>query len=261
MALVKRRSTLIIWKDVIFAIFIRDIRSKFNDKLGVSWAVVSPLIFIIILTILRGSVDGGVTHSIPTFFFMVYGILLIRFFMDTLASVSSAIKSSKPLFAFRQVQPISAVIAVALFELLSRLMVVICVFVIAYYLKIEIQITNLLGVILCFFQVWMLAVSIGLLFSLVTCYIPEINKIKSMMLRPLIFVSAAFFSLQDIPRELWKYFTWNPILHAIEYSRYYAYPTYGTAGVDIMYLNYSTLIFFFFSLCCYHATWKHAISR
>ncbi|WP_019613767.1 ABC transporter permease [Psychromonas ossibalaenae] len=261
MTLVKKRSTLSVWKDVVFAIFLREIRSKFNDKLGVSWAVVSPLVFIMVLTIMRGSMDGGVTHSMPTFFFMVYGILFVRFFMETVGSVSSAIKSNKPLFAFRQVQPISAVIAVAVFELLSRMVVVICIFIIAYYLKIETQINNLLGVMFCFFQIWLLAVSVGLLFALLACYIPEVNKIKNLMLRPLIFISGAFFSLQDIPHELWKYFTWNPILHAIEYSRYYAYSTYGTVGVDITYLSYSTLILFFFSLCCYHAAWKPAISR
>ncbi len=261
MALVNKRSTLTIWKDVIFAIFLREIRSKFSDKLGISWAVVSPLVFIIVLTIIRGSIDGGITHSMPTFFFMVYGMLFIRFFMDTMNNISSAIKTNKPLFAFRQVQPISAIIAVAAFELLSRIMVVLCVFIIAYFLKIEIKVANLLGVMFCFFHIWLLAVSLGLLFALVTCYIPEMQKIKSLMLRPLIFISGAFFSLQDIPNELWKYFTWNPILHAIEYARYYAYPTYGVVGVDIMYLNYSTLTLFFLSLCCYHATWKQAISR
>jgi len=261
MAVVIKRSTLTVWKDVIFSIFLRDIRSKFNDKLGISWAVVSPLIFIIILTMLRGSFDGGVTHSMPTFFFMVYGILFIRFFMETLNSVSSSIKANKPLFAFRQVQPISAVIAVAIFELLIRTIVIICIFTIAYYLKIDIEIDNLLGVLFCFFQVWLLAVSTGLILALLSCFIPEVNKIKTMMLRPLIFISAAFFSLQDIPRDLWKYFTWNPILHAIESARYFAYPTYGNEGIDIMYLNYSTLLFFFFSLCCYKAVWKQAISR
>ncbi|PMH45936.1 ABC transporter [Vibrio sp. 10N.286.49.B3] len=261
MGSVRKRSILAVWKDVIFAIFVRQIRSKFNDKLGVSWSVVSPLIFIMVLTLIRGSIDGGETHTLPTFFFMVYGILLIRFFMETLSVISSSINSSKPLFAFRQVQPISAVIAIALFELLSRIVVVICIFIIAYFLRVEISISNLLGVMFCFFQIWILATSIGLLLSLIICYIPEVNKVRTLLLRPLIFISGAFFSLQDIPPELWKYFTWNPILHAIEYSRHFAYSTYSIDGLDIMYLNFVTLIFFFFSLCCYHATWKHAINR
>lgn len=61
-----------IWGDVIFAIFLREIKSKFNDKLGVSWSVISPVAFIMILSLMRGKMDGGETHGVPTFFF--YGL-------------------------------------------------------------------------------------------------------------------------------------------------------------------------------------------
>ncbi|WP_413701727.1 hypothetical protein ACLKMH_09320 [Psychromonas sp. KJ10-10] len=82
MALVKKRSTLKIWGDVIFAIFLREIKSKFSDKLGISWSVVSPVAFIMMLSFIRGRFDGGETHTVPTFFFMVYGLVLVQFFWE-----------------------------------------------------------------------------------------------------------------------------------------------------------------------------------
>ncbi|EKO3697845.1 ABC transporter permease [Vibrio metschnikovii] len=261
MTSVQKRSPLKIWKDVIFAIFLRDIKSKFSDKLGVSWSVVAPLLFIMLLTLIRGHIDGGETHTMPTYFFMAFGILYVRFFMEAVSSVSNSIKANQALFAFRQVQPISAFIASAMFELLSKFFVAILVIIIGYFLGVPIFFDNILGMALCFLLVWLLSISVAVLFSLAQCYISEVSKIKSFLLRPVIFVSGAFFSLRDLPPEYWKYFTWNPILHAIELTRYYATPTYGYVGVSLSYLTVMTIFLFFISLCCYQALWKGAISR
>ncbi len=81
MAAVKQRSTLKVWGDVIFAIFLREIKSQFDDKFGIAWSVISPLSFIMMMSLMRGRFDGGLTHGMPTFFFMLYGILLVQFFV------------------------------------------------------------------------------------------------------------------------------------------------------------------------------------
>jgi capsular polysaccharide transport system permease protein len=80
-------------------------------------------------------------------------------------------------------------------------------------------------------------------------------------MRPLFFISGIFFSLQDIPEEYWTYLAWNPLLHAVELSRYAAYPGYGNIGVSDFYLDITTIICVFFALACYHIGWKQAISR
>ncbi|MCV5373256.1 hypothetical protein OFD18_34255, partial [Escherichia coli] len=85
---------------------------------GVAWSVVSPVAFIFMLSYIRGRMDGGETHGVPTFYFMVFGMILVQFFLGCIGSVSASIKKNKPLYAFRQVQPISSIIAIAGFELL-----------------------------------------------------------------------------------------------------------------------------------------------
>ena len=42
---------------------------------------------------------------------IAFGLILIQFFLQTFSAVSRSFQRSKPLFAFRQVQPLSAVIA------------------------------------------------------------------------------------------------------------------------------------------------------
>jgi len=255
------RSRFRIWQDVIFAIFIRELQSKFNDKFGISWAIVQPVTFIFVLSFLRGRMDGGETHTIPTFVFMVYGIVSLQFFVTTLQSVSSALKKNKPLFAFRQVMPISGFMAVALFEFIVKVFVIFTLVLIMWLLGIDSQINNPLIIIANFTLVWLIAVSLGIIFAIAIAFVPEIQKVQQMAQRPLLFISAVFFSLQDIPKQFWPYLDWNPLLHAIELSRDAAYPSFGAVGVSQSFLNICTLCLVLLSLIVYKRYWKLAISR
>ena len=262
MALVKNRSTLKVWGDVIFAIFLREIKSQSTDKIGLIWSVVLPLIMIAGLTGLRTFASGnGDTHGMPTMFFMVYGLILVQFFLKVLSTASGALQKNKPLYAFRQVQPISSILAISFFELLVRIFVVFTITLLCFVLKIEIYIHDVISVILNFFKIWLLGVSLGTVFGIAYCYIPELKKVQQLLARPLFFISGIFFSLQDIPREYWHYLDWNPLLHAVELTRYAAYPSYGNEGVSYFFLDMCVLVSVFFALACYHVSWKQAISR
>jgi capsular polysaccharide transport system permease protein len=250
-----------IWLDVIYAIFLREVKSKSSDKLGVAWIVISPVAFIFMLSYLRGRMDGGYTHGIPTFFFMVYGMILVLFFMGLVNSVSASIKQNKPLYAFRQVQPISSILANTLFECLVKVFVILVIGVICFILQFEIHISDPLSVLANLLKVAIFSMSIGVIFALAACYVPELSKITGFLMRPMFFISGVFFSLQDIPQEYWPYLTWNPVLHAIELTRYAVYPQYGDAGVSDFYLNVFTLTSLGLALACYHISWKQAISR
>jgi capsular polysaccharide transport system permease protein len=261
MTTVIKRNNWEIWRDVIFALFAREIRTGFNDKLGLGWAILSPIVFIFILSFVRGRMDGGDTHGMPTFVFMAYGLIYIQLFLLCLNSCAGAMKKNKSLFAFRQVQPISAVLAAAMFELLIKIFVVIGIFVIMYFLGIEVVINDPLLMIYCFLTLWWLSVMLGLLFGILMAYIPEVNKILNLLTRPMFFISGVFFALQDFPKEYWHYLDWNPILHAIELTRYAAYPVYGNEGVSVSFLSMVTLIITFLSLSVYYTNWRQAISR
>ncbi|MBB1298283.1 ABC transporter permease [Pseudoalteromonas sp. B129b] len=261
MTTVLKRSNWAIWRDVIFALFVREIRTSFNDRLGLAWAVVQPLSFIFMLSYMRGRMSGGDIHTMPTFEFMMYGMLLIQLFLETLTNCSGSIQKNKALFAFRQVQPISSVLATAFFSFLIKLAVFALIFVIMYFLKMDFKLDDPLFVIVNILSLWIFSVSLGLVFAIAQCYVPEVNKIKSIAIRPLFFISAVFFSMQDVPKEYWPYLDWNPILHAIELTRHAAYSTYSIEAVSELYLFSCALVSLFFALCIYHVSWKQAISR
>ncbi|MBO1254151.1 ABC transporter permease [Alteromonas sp. 5E99-2] len=261
MSAITKRSPVKIWLDVIFALFVREIRIGFNDRLGLSWAIVQPVLFILVLSTLRGKLDGGSTHGIPTFLFMSYGLVLMQLFLQTFSAASNSIKRAKPLFAFRQVQPISAVVASGIFELFVKLVVAFCLYMFIYFIDMDFEMKDPLFAITIFIEIWFLSLSLGLIFGVANLFVPEIKKLETMLTRPLFFISGVFFSLQDIPKEYWYLLDWNPILHGIELIRFASYDSYGKVGVSSYYLFICVLVSVFFSLLIYQRFWKQAVSQ
>lgn len=258
---IRKRNTIKIWLDVIFALFIREMRVRFNDKFGISWAVIQPVSFILILSVIRGRISGQETYGIPTFIFIAYGLLLIQLFLQTFSAASSSIRKNKPLFAFRQVQPISATIASAFFEMLVKFFVALALYIFVRLVEMEIRFDSPILMIVVVFSVWLFSMSVGLAFGILSMFVPEVKKIETLITRPLFFISGVFFSLRDVPKEYWYLLDWNPILHAIELLRFGAFTEYGLTGVSLNYLLFFTLSFVFFALVVYQRFWKQAVNQ
>lgn len=254
-------SQIPIWKRVFFALFLRELRSQFNDKLGMSWGFLEPFIFIFGLSFLRSLISGGVVHDLPILIFMLIGMIAIQSFLQPFNKISNSFGKNKPLYAFRQVQPIAGLLITGFVEYIVKIVVILLATLALYLMEIPLQINNPLTIILLFHGLWVMTISMGCLLGVITAFIPEIKKVVGILTRPLFFISCVFFSLQDIPQEYWHWFTWNPLVHYIELARYSWLESYGSAGVSLSYPLTFTFVTFFFAVSMYHITWKGLLSR
>lgn len=255
------REQLYSWRSVIFALFLREIQSRFNDKFGLGWAFIEPFAFIFVLSYLRGLISGDDIHTIPLFIFMMIGMVSLQSLTNCLQSVSTAIKRNKPLYAFRQVQPISAIITAGFLEFSIKVIVLILLSLSLFLLDQTFKIYDPLLLFFLFILLWIFSISLGLMFGIAAAFVPEIDKIKSMLTRPLMFISCVFFSLQDLPEQFWPYLTWNPLVHFSELARFACYESYGQHGVSLSFVIQITIVFLFLSLAMYHITWRRVLSR
>lgn len=246
---------------MIFALFLRELQSKFNDKFGLAWAFFEPFVFIFALSFFRSLLKEGDVHTVPLLVFMMIGLVGLQTFTATMNSVSTAIRRNKPLYAFRQVQPISSIISSGFLELSIKTVVTLFIAISLYLLNDSFHISNPLLLIFLFFCLWIFGMAIGLMFAIASAFVPEVDKLKAIMSRPLIFISCIFFSLQDLPEEFWSYLTWNPLVHFVEIARYACFESYGQKGVSLSFLFEVTVISLFLSLSMYHITWKRVLSR
>jgi capsular polysaccharide transport system permease protein len=255
------KEQLYAWRGVIFALFLRELQSKFNDKFGLGWAFLEPFVFILALSFFRSLLNDGDVHSIPLFIFMMIGLMGLQTFTTLMNGVSTSIRRNKPLYAFRQVQPMAAIITAGFLETAIKTIVVFLLIIALYLLDETFVINEPLLLITLFILLCIFGTSIGLCFAIATAFVPEVDKIKSMLSRPLLFISCVFFSLKDVPEEVWPYLTWNPLVHFNELARYACFESYGQDGVSFSFIIKVTLSFLFLSLSMYHITWKRVLSR
>lgn len=187
------KEQLYAWRGVVFALFLRELQSKFNDKFGLGWAFLEPFAFIFALSYLRGLISGDDIHSIPLFIFMMIGMVGLQSLTTCLQSVSTSVRRNKPLYAFRQVQPISAIITAGFLEFSIKVIVVALLALALYLMGETFEIHDPLLLIFLFMLLWLFSISVGLIFAIAAAFVPEVDKIKSMLTRPLIVHIVAFF--------------------------------------------------------------------
>ncbi len=263
MAIAQKRSTLVLWKDVIFALWIRQLRSKFNDKIGVSWLVLQPVVFILVMSIIRGRISGEDVSGIPIFIFMLLGFLPVIQFLQAWSSVSRSLNQDKPLYAFRQVMPIASVVTIAMVEMVTIILVLFVLSTLAVlFMSISIQPDDPIGIIIYLMETQIIAYTLGMITGIGALFIKEIQKLEALLQRPMIFISGAFFTLSDFPEEVWPYLSWNPILQAVELSRHaFSNEFLLVPVISASYLHIIVLSCLFVSLAMYVVLWKRAISR
>lgn len=246
---------------VMFALFVRELQSRFNDRLGLGWAFLEPFLFIAALAFVRGLISGDYVHGIPIFIFMMIGLLGVQLVTTTMNSVAMSVSRDRPLYALRQVQPISSLMVAGFLELMVKVGVVLLLALTLYLLEIEYSPDQPLLLVLLFLCAWLMGLTSGAILAISTEFFPEVTKLRQFATRPLFLLSAVFFSLQDVPQDYWHLLNWNPILHVNELARYASYTEYGMYGVSFIYTLMFVTCISFLMLAIYHITWKRILSQ
>lgn len=262
----KNRSSLEVLQDVVFALFIRELKTRFGIyRLGLAWAFLEPMSFVLILSGIRsltssGSLFGGETHSIPYPLFLMLGYVPFQLFSSLLTQGAAAVNSNRGLFNYRQVRPIDALLARSLLEILVFMSVILLFMLIFGWFGFSASIKTPLQLIAAYLLLSLLGSGMGMIICVGQLRFLELGKIVPLLTRPLFFVSGLFFSLNDIPAQYHHYLLWNPVLHAIELIRNACYPDYHSDSVSISFLAITTLVTVFFGLALYRLDWKRMVA-
>ena len=231
------RSGLVAMKDVVFAIFMRELKTRFGSyRLGYLWAILEPLSFVLILGYLRSLMSIEDVFGAPILAFFGLGYMSFQLFAKSLSKASAAVTANKGLFNYRQVKPIDAVIARILLELIVFVTTLAVLFAVFSWFGIHITLGDPIRVLTVMGNLLMFSFGLGLAVISAANYVKEVEKIVPLITSPLFFVSGVFFSLQDIPQQYHHYLLYNPLIHAVELTRSGFYPVYPDEGLSMAYL-------------------------
>jgi ABC-2 type transport system permease protein/lipopolysaccharide transport system permease protein len=195
----------------------RDLRSRYKQaSLGFAWAVILPLVFMVVFTVFFQKVANIDTGDVPYPLFAYLGLLPWTFFSNTVGNGASSLSSNlsiiNKVYCPREVFPLAAA-AVAAVDTAIATIALFVLFAITGYAPTAtaIWVPVLLLVLLAF--------TLGIAFGLAaaTVYIRDLKHALAIALQLGLFATPVAYSLSEIPSDLQPIYCFlNPLAPVID---------------------------------------------
>jgi len=205
------------YQDLLITFAMRDIQVRYKQTfLGVAWAVVQPLAFMIILTTIKTLIfkeehSEGAPHQI----FLYCAMVPWMFFQSGLnlatTSISGNLNLVKKIYFPREVFPLSAIIASSVDCLIAS---GIFVGMMLYY---HIPFTaSLLWVPVLFVVELLFVLGAGMFVAASNVFYRDVKYIIPLLTQLLFFASPVFYSVDRVPEHLRPWYLLNPMAVIID---------------------------------------------
>jgi len=215
---------------------------------GYLWAVMEPAGMIIFLAfgfslLLR-------SPSLGTSFLLFYatGFLPYLLFQHTAGRVMSALNYSRNLLLYPAVKWIDAVIARAVLNILTDLLVAYILMTAILYFVDNRTVLDFGDILLSFSLAALLGVGVGLMNCAINGFFPVWSTIWGIITRPLFLASAILYIYSDLPPLAQDVLWYNPLVHVTGLARAGYYPTYEPQYVSVVFMAAPGLILTFLGL-------------
>ena len=209
--------------------------------LGPFWIIFPPLVTLLTYILVFNKMVGISTGSIPPVLFYFSGIVLWNFFSDCWGGTSTTFKDNADLFSKvyfpRIIIPVS-VVCTHFLRFLLQFVFLLCMLAFYVFFKdfkivLNLWLLMLPAAVGC---VGLIALGMGLLFSVLTAKYRDISNLVSLGVRLLMFVTPVIYPLTSIPQK-WRFLVEiNPLTSFFEIFRK---GLLGEGTINLMMLLYS----------------------
>lgn len=207
---------LFAFRDLFFFMVKRDIKVLYAQTvLGFIWAILNPLIQILVFTVIFGRVAQLDTGGVPYFLFSTIAIIPWTYMSDAMTTSSQSLVGGSAMLGKiyfpRAIFPLTPVIA-KLVDFFISLAILIAV-VIYYELPLS---TNLIFLPLFVVMMVMVPASIGFWLSSLAIRFRDVKFAMPFAIKMLIYSAPILYSATEIPETYRFWYSFNPIVGVIE---------------------------------------------
>ncbi len=220
---------------VLAALVRRETRAHFGERrLGYLWAVIEPALHLLVYMVLftyilrRNNPVGG---SLP--FFIVTGIIPYFLYYKQATYVALSVISNKSLLNLPLVKPFDVLVARAILEAATYLLVGFIMLFALYLTGVSqavpgdpLAVAEAIGGIVTF------GFGVGMINAVLRVFIPNWLTLFAFFLGPLWLLSGIFFLVDEVPEPARGYLLYNPILQFIIWFRSGFYLGYSHTYLD-----------------------------
>ncbi len=247
---------------VLRALIAREMTTRFGKyRLGLFWMLLEPLLGVIVIGIIIGSLAARSVPEIPYPFFLLNGMLMLKLFTGPMNSAINALNANQGLLVYPSVKPLDPFLARFLFELITTGFSFVIFCVISMWIGMQISLGSLHELAAAYVLTWLTGCGFGLIFGVAAAYVEETEKIVSVLQRPLLFISAVLFPTAALPAATQELLFLNPLVHTIEISRHALFPYYRAEGANLAYPAAFAVIALAAGATLFHNHRNHLSSR
>ncbi|MBS9478924.1 ABC transporter permease [Ancylobacter radicis] len=223
---------------VIIALMLREMRLRsVQSRMSYLLALFEPIlhlaVMIAIFTFLGRRPDFGTSMLL----FLATGIVPFFLFTHVSGRTTGAIRSSGLVRALAPVQPLDIILARALLETATLVIIGTLLFCFIYSTGVkEAAPVRPMNAVQAFAATGVLAIGVGLINGVIGAFFHLWAVIYGVSSRVLLFTSGVFYVPDFMPPQVRQYIVWNPLMHALEWFRTGFYLTYPTSLLDKPYL-------------------------
>ena len=257
----EKRTSFQIQIAVFKALCLREIKTRFGRyRMGIAWAILEPvfqILFFMGMFYFRGmSMVGGL--ELPVF--LATGIAPYLYFKKVIDQSMGAVAANKNLLIYRQVRVFDTFFTRFILEAGISFIVLVALLFGAWWFGYQVELIDSLHFIGAFVLLSLLAFGLGLVFGVLNSLYPEAGKFIPMLLRPLMFISGTFFSINELPRAMQEVLLWNPLIHVFELMRSCFSYYYDTSLVSMEYLALCALTAMTLGMLMFRANWRKMLT-
>ncbi|MEE9573145.1 MAG: ABC transporter permease [Candidatus Neomarinimicrobiota bacterium] len=204
------------YRDLFYFLVWRDIKALYAQTvLGFLWAVLQPLIQIVIFTIIFGKIAKISTDGIPYILFSSVAIIPWTYMSQSMSQSSQSLISGKgmlgKIYFPRLIYPIIPILA-KLIDFAISILIILCIML--YYHVFPTR--NLLLFPLFFIMMMSIPTSVGLWLSSLAIRFRDIRYAMPFFIQMLMYSAPIVYSASSIPEKYRILYSLNPIVGVIE---------------------------------------------
>lgn len=249
--------------NVVLALMFKDFRSRATaGKLGLVWVIADPVSKIVLLSTfwwLGGRMEISGVHVV---LFISVAVVPFTMVSHAMSGTAAAMTANQAFYNYPQVKPIDALLA--RFTLDTVLLIVgaiLTFFCLAWFFDLHLHLHRILPLIGVMLITIALSFGIALFNATYGCLYEGYSKTMSFLSRPLIFISAVFYTPNDLPAQARYILSWNPIAQLVEYARLYALGIRLFPEASLTYPAMAALIVLFMGFIAYYPNRFRLIER
>ncbi len=183
--------TFLRYREFIKELVIKGVKLKYRRSyLGVVWSLIEPLLTMIVLTVVFGTLLGNTDRTYPVF--ILCGRLLFSMFStgtnSAMRSISSNAAMLKKVYVPKYMFPLSSVLFNYVIFLLSLMVLIPVSIVLKVY-----PTWNLLLALLPLLNILLLTLGVGLILSTYAVFFRDLEYLWSVLLTLIMYISAIFY--------------------------------------------------------------------